>query len=107
MPKTVAFKETKAKKGSGPSNSAVNGEGSGSGSREAGQTTLDGKQFPVMNGTNGSGSGMNGNAGDDHEDGQDGGDDDDPNTQLEMESRQGARTSVGSAGVNGEDVEMS
>lgn len=95
VPRTVPFKEIKAKKTSaaGPSHSLANGEGS-SGNVEPGQTTLDSKQFSVANGTNG-----------DAESVDDG--DNDPNTQLEMESR-GARLSTGSAGLNGqEDVEMS
>jgi len=93
VPRTVPFKEIKAKKSSAarPSHPVANGEGSGS--VEAGQTTLDSKQFSVANGTNGDAESV-----DDA--------DNDPNTQLEMESR-GARLSTGSAGANGQDVEMS
>ncbi|TVY47664.1 DNA polymerase epsilon subunit C [Lachnellula occidentalis] len=95
VPRTVPFKEIKAKKTSAarPSHPVANGEGSGSASVEAGQTTLDSKQFSVANGTNG-----------DVESVDDA--DNDPNTQLEMESR-GARLSAGSPGLNGQDVEMS
>ncbi|TVY85811.1 hypothetical protein LAWI1_G006675 [Lachnellula willkommii] len=96
VPRTVPFKEIKAKKTSaaGPSHSHAVANGEGSGNVESGQTTLDSKQFAVANGTNGDAESL--------DDG-----DNDPNTQLEMESR-GARLSTGSAGLNGqEDVEMS
>ncbi|KAF4632152.1 hypothetical protein G7Y89_g5976 [Cudoniella acicularis] len=107
VPRTIPYKEVKAKKAplaGGPAK-AHNGEASHS-NVEAGQTTLDGKQMPVLNGGP---SGTNGSA---HGRGQGSIDDEsiaDPNMQLERESR-GARMSTGSAGVNGkegsQDVEM-
>ncbi|KUJ16149.1 uncharacterized protein LY89DRAFT_734268 [Mollisia scopiformis] len=92
VPQTVPYKAVKEKQVA--KGAALNGESS----IEAGQTTLDGKK-PTLNGTNG----ISGSVGDD---------DDDPNAQLEMESRgAGNRTSAGSAGAfsgkeTSQDVEM-
>ncbi|TVY84295.1 DNA polymerase epsilon subunit C [Lachnellula suecica] len=113
VPRTVPFKEIKAKKTSAPKNSAVNGEGSGS--VEAGQTTLDGQQPPALNGNSSyapaGGSAMYNDSVDSAPYGSIDDGDNDPNTQLEMESMRGQRQNSGSAGLNGneggEDVEMS
>jgi len=94
VPRTVSYKQVKEKKAR---DGNTNGE-----NKEGGQTTLDSKK-PVVNGTNGLG----------HDSATDDMDEvagpSDPNTQLEMELR--ARTSTGSAGMNGkatsEDVDMS
>jgi len=99
IPRTVPFKEAKAKKP--PQSAVTNGEGS----IEAGQTTLDGRKS-VLNGVNGN-SFMHEGDGDDGDESVTA----DPNTQLEMEMG-GGRASTGSAGMNGhdsssQDVEMS
>lgn len=96
MPQTVPYKAVKEKKAA--SGQATNGESS----IEAGQTTLDGRK-PTLNGTNGFANHPATAAMEDE---------DDPNAQLEMESRgAGARRSAGSAGgISGkeysQDVEM-
>ncbi|KAL2070724.1 hypothetical protein VTL71DRAFT_13750 [Oculimacula yallundae] len=118
VPKTMPYKEAKklAANPANASNSKVaktNGESSNSASNsiEAGQTTLDGVKIPLNGSGSGTGSGSNGIEGivNGNEEEEDDDDADDPNAQLEKESRR-VRLSTGSTiseGQNGGvDVEM-
>jgi len=102
VPKTVQYKDVKREKKTQAGPSKVNGESSA----EVGQTTLDGLR-PTLNGTNG----MSMDDGPRETTPKTIADSDDPNAQLEMEMEiRGARTSLGSAELNGkehsQDVEM-
>lgn len=87
VPRTVPFKQAKAKKA--PSSKAVNGESSVG----PGQTTLDGRGL-LMNGAHG---GMDGS-------------EEDPNAQLDLETRRESAASASDAQnewSGSRDVEMS